>query len=1078
MPETPWWERTPEGSPLLLAFVQVLRQTAPGETPQQRDRYRAGVEYVADKSGAAQPLHWRDNDVLLVFQGDDAHTVVTQALSAAEAIRERALVDLSMEVRLAVHATRAEWTPELEKLAPRDVARCGRLARAAPVQAIALTEDVYLVLTDTEQQRFGLLGTQEPGGPAAYVFPASLAAKTPTDGFLPIGDGVYWKAFRRYVDSPEVRRLRYVGFPLQKKQPPSLDIREVFILPKARRLHPPNPEWVHAVMGLPAQAIREAPPSPPQPLSHFLKDHRALRVLGDPGSGKSTVLRWLAVLAAAGPLSWAEHLHTSERLLPVLVSVGRLAQLRSRLGADGSVVRALALYFQDRRVGDAAELASFLERTLEAGECLLLLDGLDEVRSEERSDVLRWLEDFCARYPRNRFVVSARRLGYSGFVLPGDMEVELGDFEEEQIRRYVRAFERACRQWENEGAPDDAGAEQDAARLLEAIFASPRLWGLARNPFLLSALALIHRAEGRLPRHRVQAYEIFSRTLCETWGQARRVVASESSTRDIRYEEEAIPILGELALRMHQEYPTGVAPEDFVLQTLTLAIQERSGGTEAEAAHAAREFLTRAGQDVQILLERGAGQWGFLHLTFQEFFTAVGLLSAEDFERVAFEHLFEPRWEEVIRLGVGYMALIQKRAQATQRFVRRVLRYEAKGSEEYQTSLLGRQIHLAALLASEAGDTLPNPLQEEIARSVFNWSQTMPNWFTALFLDELRLTEFVDRIVDELLRYMSANDENVREHAVHLLSHINNEFSRQALSQASKDPSVKVRRTLVDVVRVSTSEKSLHLGWKELIALTQDQDFPVRVGAILTIGAANEQSKRDEALRLLLNSTDEQTLLVVIISITTYNSTTRRDITSPIPVDIVRSALHKGLSHKSNQVRHAAYTLLAQERHHFPDEEHIHGAHISHHIEQLRFESTQDTTAEDDSDEATLLAFIDQARAADMAGRRLALKRLELSTDERARQTIIDSTQDPEPQIRAEAISCLRHVPTTEARSLVLRALRDPDDEVRMNAQLALSDVDDEASTHSAIIEATRKETNPHVRKGLLSFLWIRARST
>src|SRR5690349_16316401 len=173
---------------------------------------------------------------------------------------------------------------------------------------------------------------------------------------------------------------------------------------------------------------------------------------------------------------------TAERLLPVLVSVGRLAQLRSRLGEDCSVLDALAAYLQDRGVGDEAQLRPFLEGALEAGECLLLLDGLDEVQSEERGGVQRWLESFCARYPSNRFVVSARWVGYSGFALPEGVEVELGGFQDEQIRRYVRAFARACRQWENEGVPDEAGADQDAERLLEALFASSRLRELARNP--------------------------------------------------------------------------------------------------------------------------------------------------------------------------------------------------------------------------------------------------------------------------------------------------------------------------------------------------------------------------------------------------------------------------------------------------------------------------------------------------------------------------------------------------------------------------------------------------------------------
>ncbi|WNG20785.1 NACHT domain-containing protein [Cystobacter fuscus] len=924
MPETPWWEGTPEGTPLLLAFVQVVREDVAEDSLQQRDRYIAGVEYVADKLGAAQPLRWRENDVLLLVQADEPHAVIMNALSAAEAIRERAIVDLSMTVRLAVHAARVDWTSDMEQLAPREISRCEELARATPAQGIAITEDVYLALTDTERRRFAPLGTWVRDGLVTYVFPTSLAAKTTPGIFGPLADAKHWQSFRRYADSPEVRRLRYVGFPLQKKQPPSLDIREVFIPPEARRLVERGPDWAHATRA--PDVERQEVATPLESLARLVRRHRALVVLGDPGSGKTTVSRWLAVLASGGPLSWAEQMGTEERLLPVLVSVGRLAQFRSRLGEDCSVLDALVVYLQDRGVGDEAELRPFLEGSLEAGECLLLLDGLDEVQGEERSGVLRWLESFCARYPSNRFVVSARWVGYSGFALPEGVEVELGGFEDDQIRRYVRAFARACRQWENEGVPDESGADQDAERLLEALFASSRLRELARNPFLLSSLALIHRAEGRLPRHRVQAYEIFARTLCETWGQARRVVASGTSTRDIRYEEEAIPILGELALRLHLDWPTGVAPEDFVIRVLSQSSQERTGVEPSEAERSAREFLDRAGREVQILLERGAGQWGFLHLTFQEFFTAVGLLSAENFESVAFEHLFEPRWEEVIRLGVGYMALIQKRAQATQRFVRRVLLHEASGSQQPER----KQVYLAALLASEAGDILPPSLQAEIARAVVAWLQSVPETIALPLLRELALTEFSERILDELLSNVSAYEDPTQGKAILALGVFRGERSRKALQLAAAARSSAVRVHVARGIIMGGDP----MDWETLSLLVDDQEPRVRSAALAGFISSRDQHRRDETLDLLLNSSRAEVLRPVIRTIRVLRSKRSHPSTfDVVQAKVVRHAIRQGLSHGNKSVREEAFFLLAMEREHFPDEVHAHAEELIEFIE-------------------------------------------------------------------------------------------------------------------------------------------------
>jgi DNA-directed RNA polymerase specialized sigma24 family protein len=910
--EAPWWERTPEGTPLLLAFVTVLRDEAVDEPAQQQRRYIAGVEYIAGKVGAAQPLRWSGHGVRLILQASEPHAVIAHALSAAEALRERAMVDLSMTVRIAVHAVRAAWSHTLENVAPEEAVRCEQLARAAPAQGIAITEDVYLLLTAPERRRFALLGRGAHDGLAAHVFPSSLALKSSPGTFQPLGDAALWQSFRSYIDSPAVRRLRYVGFPLQKKQPPSLDIREVFIPLEARRLadRPAGSEWTTLARK------REEASLPREPLTRFVRAHSALILLGDPGSGKTTVLRWLAVLAAGGPLSWAAHMGISERLLPLLISVGRLAQLRSQLGPDCSVPHALAVYFQDRGVGAETALRPFLEATLEAGECLLLLDGLDEVQNGEQSGVLRWLEAFCARYPGNRFVVSSRWVGYPGFALPEGVTMESGGFQDEQIRQYVRTFERACRRWENDGAPDEAGADQDSDRLLEALFANPRLKDLSQNPLLLSAFALIHRAEGRLPRHRVQAYEIFARALCETWEHARRVVASETAPHTLRYEEEAIPILGELALQLHLHWPAGVAPEAVVIRILSEAIQERTGEGRSEAEHAAREFLERAGQAVQILLERGAGQWGFLHLTFQEFFTAVGLLSKETFESVAFEHLLDPRWEEVIRLGVGYMALIQKRASATQRFIRAVLTHQARSPQQPLASSRGQHVYLAALLASEAGDVLPPVLQEEIAKAVVAWNQSVPATVAAPLLRELAPTGFAERLLDELLSNLSPQEDSGQEKTFLALGVLRGGRSRGALRMAAQARSSRIR---------AQAARSIVLGgdpldWETLFLLADDPEAGVRSAAFAGFISSQDSDGRDRTLGLLLGSSRADVLRHAIQTLALTCESASAGGLSTVQTEVVRKAILTGCAHEDESVREEALLLLGMEREHFPEE--------------------------------------------------------------------------------------------------------------------------------------------------------------
>lgn len=747
-----WWEKRQRGEIVPLAFVRIDRvgSTSKGlsedAVTRLRARYTGSIEDLARNTGAAQPLRFRGDGVMLFYTDADDKLAPVRAFEAARALWERMTVDLDLPVRIAVHAARVAWHPDIGRLAHPAIDSCVHLEQVVPPGSVAMSERVFLALPEKIRDQAGPLGVTLRDGVAAWIYPATAAELRDPAAFVENDDLALWTAFRAYALSSDVTCVRYAGLRspglrLRRSEPPNLDVRDVFVPVELSA-------WRYPRRVVTAREVAEESPPwddgpenermPSMSLAELFGEHRSAVVLGGPGAGKSTLLRWLAVAAAQGPETLQRELGVDERLVPLVVSLGRLAELRH--GADeGSAVAPLARYFHHCNVGEASTIEAFLAARLEAGNCLVLLDGLDELRSEERASLRGWLESFCSRFVKNRFVVTSRIMGYPGIGVPGAVEVVIRPWREEQIAHFVRAFHSAYRAWET-GRDDSHVAEQEARRMLDVLRQSPKILALAGNPFLATSLALIHRAEGHLPRHRVAVYQVFARGLCETWSHARRV--AEPTDPEALYEEEALSLLGRLALRMHEVYPSGTAPEAFVIETLVTALTETSGALPEAAHRAAREFLDRAAQQPQILYERAAGQWAFRHLSFQEFFTAAGLHAAERFEDVAMDHLFEPRWLETIRIGVGYYVQVQKRPRAAVQFIERVGSARLEGDLAWVTSVLRKQIPMVALLVAEASDAVPRRFQDEVAREFSSWRYFFPLDTWEPIADEVWATDF------------------------------------------------------------------------------------------------------------------------------------------------------------------------------------------------------------------------------------------------------------------------------------------------------------------------------------------------
>jgi GTPase SAR1 family protein len=414
---------------------------------------------------------------------------------------------------------------------------------------------------------------------------------------------------------------------------------------------------------------------PPRKVVDVLTDeHNPLVVLlGDPGSGKSTLTRYI-ILSLIDPAGDARLHAACPDHLPVLVELRSYVALRrqhpdwkgfpeylAHLGATEG-------FFPDRDT---------LERYLSEGHgALVIFDGLDEIFDpEERLQVSRQILFFAKTYPRARVIVTSRIIGYSRKVLDegGFRHFTLQDLDEPQVEQFVTQWYEIALA----GKPDDAKMRRE--RIMEAYQHSPSVKQLAGNPMLLTIMAIIGKHQD-LPRDRGELYAHAATVLIEHWDVNKYLSQHQGGGTGIYLDEEPSPyaaidsedkreMLRRLAFRM-QGGKGGLAGNyihhDQLQSEFASYLKERYDWQPHVAKTVARKMLLQFRERNFILSLYGANLYGFVHRAFLEYFCATAFrnqfertqsLSFDALKREVFGvHWQDRSWHEVLRLISGMLA--------------------------------------------------------------------------------------------------------------------------------------------------------------------------------------------------------------------------------------------------------------------------------------------------------------------------------------------------------------------------------------------------------------------------------------
>jgi len=327
----------------------------------------------------------------------------------------------------------------------------------------------------------------------------------------------------------------------------------------------------------------------------FANDVQYLMVFGGPGIGKSTFLRKVGLEALKGNQGNYQH-----RLIPVFLELKKFKELE---------INIQALIEKEFEICGFPDVQKNVSKKLKTGELLILLDGLDEVPTENRENVIENIQDFVDQHKQNRFILSCRTAARTTS-LNRFTNIEVAEFDDQQIQDFIG-------HWFGLEADQEAETAKNFWQLLtQSEYQAAK--NLAHTPLLLTFLCLTYRRTFSFPTNRSSLYERALRIFLEEWSAEKQL----TSHRNLVYEGLNIDLeeglLAEIAYANFVQDQLFMEKREVVKQIKDHLQQNLNAPQTLDGEKVLKTIELEQG----ILVEQASDVYSFSHLTLQEYLTA------------------------------------------------------------------------------------------------------------------------------------------------------------------------------------------------------------------------------------------------------------------------------------------------------------------------------------------------------------------------------------------------------------------------------------------------------------------------
>lgn len=347
-----------------------------------------------------------------------------------------------------------------------------------------------------------------------------------------------------------------------------------------------------------------------------------LMILGKPGAGKSTFLKFLAIMCSQKTIF--------PQKIPILIELKHL-ESSGRTNIKDAIYKEMGLKNEYQA-----------ESIFEEGNLLLLLDGLDEVSQKLREKIQKDIEIFVQSYHKNCIVLTCRTQ-VTEYFLDKFTYVEVANFNAEQIGNFSKNW------FVSELGNSGINVYES---FMEKLYLpeNRQTAELAVTPILLSLICWVYSGSRDLPKSRYKLYEDGLGFLLKEWDK-RRGISREAKNDFYKLlsHSEKQKMLSFIAFRKFEANQRVL----FDVDEICMLIAEFLNITDKDAYTVLSDIESQHG----IIVERAQGIYSFSHLTFQEFFAAKAITEGDwvDAYQTFKKNFSDQDWHEVILLSFSML---------------------------------------------------------------------------------------------------------------------------------------------------------------------------------------------------------------------------------------------------------------------------------------------------------------------------------------------------------------------------------------------------------------------------------------